>query len=93
MVGKNPSIQHMDANRGIGELAHKGQAAKMVDVAVGDEDVRHRFQADGFVELLGYGRNPRQQLIIRLGKARAAIDQDQIIAIANNVNIVYQAGK
>ena len=51
------------------------------------------FQADGFVELFCYGRNPRRQLIIRLGKARATIHQNQPIAIANEINIVYQTGE
>ena len=56
-------------------------------------DVGDRFQANGFVELVGNGRYPRQQLVIGLGKARARIDQNQRIAVANEVNVVHQAGK
>ena len=57
MVGENAAVQYVHADGRSRELADKGQAAKMVDVAVGDEDMGNGFQADGFVELVGNGRS------------------------------------
>jgi len=83
----------VDADGGVGELAHEGQAAVVVDVAVGDEDGGDGRQADGVVVLFGDGRNAGQQVVVGFVVAGAAVYQDELVAVADEVDVVDEAGE
>lgn len=69
------------------------QFAEMVNMPMRDENVGQFWQADGLVVLFGYGRYPRQQLLIRPFHARPRIHQNQAVAIIDDIDIRPQTRK
>ncbi len=92
MIGKNAPVEDVDADGGLAELAHVRQAAKMVYVAVGDEDVGEICQLDGRINR-GQGVESGLEIVVGLFPARTGIYQDEVLIILNHVNVVDEAGE
>lgn len=83
----------MDANFGITSLTDVWQASKMVDMAMGDENMAQMAECDLLTSQLTNFRHALLDLLVRITKSRAGVNQHVIISIDHNVNISNQLRK
>ena len=83
----------MNGDRGVGVLAQKWDTAEMVDMAVGDEDQIEVGEGDGGADLVTDGGEAIEQLLVALVTGGAAIDEDPLAVVVDEVDVGDELGK
>ncbi len=90
VVRQDAPVEDVNAHRRVCIAADEIQAAEMVDVTVGNQDGVDVGQREGAAERLLQGGEAGQHVGVGPLHARAAIDQDELVAIVDDVDVIDQ---